>query len=399
MAVKSRRSYKGAPVSNTLGVALSAGGTTITLASAMSGWPTGSEPFFVVIDPGTTKEEKLCVTYTSTTQLTVVDPATTSGWSASSAGRGVDDTTDRIHDAGATIYPVFTALEANQANELVSKYAHQGAVVYQGASTFTELTIGTAAHVLKVNSGATAPEWGQVGTASITDTAVTLAKLATVLQNALPPVGTIVAYGGATAPTGWMLCDGSTFNATTYSSLNTVLGGNTLPDLRARVPMGKAASGTGSTLLGSGGARKIASSNLPTHAHALDHDHAAFNWTHDHVAFDTTSGGSHSHTINDPGHSHSYLKPTEGSHNVVNVADATLSFMDSYTIASTDGNSTGISGTTTTNSLHSHNIDVPSHTGSIDIPAFTGTVTTTFANDDYFQPFVAVNYIIKHDYV
>lgn len=398
MAVKSRRSYKGAPVSNTLGIALSAGATTVTLASAMSGWPTGSEPFFIVIDPGTAKEEKLCVVYTSTTQLTVVDPAATSGWTASAAGRGADDTTDRNHDAGAVVYPVFTALEANQANELVSKYSAQGAIVYQGASTFTTLTVGTAGQVLKVNSGATAPEWGQVATAGIADSSVTLAKLAAVMQAALPPVGTIVAYGGAVAPTGWLLCDGSTFNATTYSSLNTVLGGNTLPDLRARVPMGKAASGTGSTLLGTGGARKIASSNLPTHAHALDHDHAAFNWTHDHAAFDTADGGSHTHTITDPGHAHFYASAGYGTKPMENVADSSVSYANGNTIETTPTNFTNIS-INSTNSAHKHSIDVPSHTGSIDIPAFTGTVTTTFANDDYFQPFVAVNYIIKHDYV
>ena len=30
--------------------------------------------------------------------------------------------------------------------------------------------------------------------------------------------------------------DGSTFNATTYAALNAFLGGNTLPDLRGRMP-------------------------------------------------------------------------------------------------------------------------------------------------------------------
>lgn len=177
MAV-SRRSYKGAPVSNTLGGSgLAQNGTTINLATAMSGWPTGSEPFFVVIDPGTAKEEKVCVIYGSTTSLTVVDPAVTSAWSASVNGRGADDTTDRAHDAGAVIYPVFTAREANDANRLVSTYANQGGIVYQGSSNPAQLAIGTAGQVLKVNSGATAPEWGQVGTAGIADSAITSGKI------------------------------------------------------------------------------------------------------------------------------------------------------------------------------------------------------------------------------
>jgi hypothetical protein len=151
---KSRRSYRGAPVSNTLGVTLNEAATSITLAVAVSGWSTDAEPFFVVVDPGTAKEEKICVKYSSSTTLTVVDPSATSTWGASAAGRAFDGTVDRQHEQGAVIYPVFTALEANQANELVSKYANAGSVVYQGSGTpgtFTELVVGTAAHVLKVN--------------------------------------------------------------------------------------------------------------------------------------------------------------------------------------------------------------------------------------------------------
>jgi len=190
---KSRRAYKGAPVTNALSSStLAAGATSINLAAAMSGWSTGTDPFFVVIDPGTAKEEKICVKYNTSTNLLVVDPALTSGWTASAAGRGADDTTDRQHDAGATIYPVFTAYEANQANELVSKYANSGSVVYQGAGapgTFTELAIGTASQVLTVNSGATAPQWSAIVNANIdASAAIALSKLAT---GALPSAITV----------------------------------------------------------------------------------------------------------------------------------------------------------------------------------------------------------------
>lgn len=266
---KSRRSYRGAPVSNTLGVTLNATATGITLTVAMSGWSTDSQPFFVVVDPGTAKEEKICVKYTSSTTLTVVNPADTSVWGASAAGRGADGTTDRQHEQGAVIYPVFTALEANQANELVSKYANAGSVVYQGSGTpgtFTELAVGTAAQVLKVNAGATAPEWGQVATAGIADSAVTsakianltivegdiadlaitvgkiannsitLSKLASALVTYLVPVGTISAYAGATAPDGWLLCNGT--NTTGYTALAALVGATT-PDLRGHTLVGQ----------------------------------------------------------------------------------------------------------------------------------------------------------------
>ena len=290
---KSRRSYKGAPVSNTLASGgLAQGATTISLATAMSGWPTGSAPFFVVVNPGTANEEKICVVYATTTTLTVVDEEVTSAWSASPNGRGVDDTTDRVHAGGATIYPVFTALEANQANLLVSTYANEGGIVYQGASNPTQLAIGTAGQVLKVNSGATAPEWGQVSTAGIADdsvtaakiaanavgaseiatgavgsdelasTSVTLAKLATAVANALVPVGTIAMYGGASAPTGWLLCDGT--STTGYTALAAIVGGTT-PDLRGRFALGDNAS---LTLLATGGSTTIGTNNLPSHSHA-----------------------------------------------------------------------------------------------------------------------------------
>jgi len=190
---KSRRAYKGAPVSNALGSStLSSSDTSINLAAAVSGWPVGTDPFFIVIDPGTTKEEKICVIYNTTTNLIVVNPAATSGWTANVLGRGCDDTSAKTHDPGAIIYPVFTALEANQANELVSKYANSGSIVYQGSGTpgtFTELALGTASQVLAVNSGATAPAWSKVADANVSDTAaIALSKLAT---GALPSAITV----------------------------------------------------------------------------------------------------------------------------------------------------------------------------------------------------------------
>lgn len=160
---KTRRKYKGNATPATISAGLSAGATSATI-SANTGWPT-SGPFYCVVDPGTSSEEKILV-------------GSISGTSISSITRGVDDTSDVNHASGCTIYPVFTAVDADEANELTATYSAQGHLVYQGASTFTGLAIGTAAHVLKVNSGATAPEWGQVATAGIADDAVTSAKIA-----------------------------------------------------------------------------------------------------------------------------------------------------------------------------------------------------------------------------
>jgi microcystin-dependent protein len=65
----------------------------------------------------------------------------------------------------------------------------------------------------------------------------------------LVPIGAILAWPGATAPTGWVLCDGSAISRTTYATLfaaiSTSFGsgdGSTtfnVPDLRGRVMVGK----------------------------------------------------------------------------------------------------------------------------------------------------------------
>lgn len=64
----------------------------------------------------------------------------------------------------------------------------------------------------------------------------------------LVPVGGIAMYGGAAAPTNWLLCDGaSLLRAGTYAALFTAIGTAfgtvdgthfTLPDLRGRTPIG-----------------------------------------------------------------------------------------------------------------------------------------------------------------
>jgi microcystin-dependent protein len=91
------------------------------------------------------------------------------------------------------------------------------------------------------------------------------------------PTGAILPYGGAAAPTGFLLCDGSAVSRTTYADLFTAIStafgagdGSTtfnLPDLRGRFPIGKAAAGTGSVLGGTGG--------------TIDHVHTGAAHTHD----------------------------------------------------------------------------------------------------------------------
>jgi hypothetical protein len=160
---KTRREYTGNAVETTITSSFAAAATSITIAAG-TGWP-ATGPLYAVVDPGTATEEKIYI-------------GAISGTSLSSITRGRDGTTAADHSSGAVIYPVFTAIDADEANELTSKYQSRGSIVYQGASTFQELTMTsvTAGHVLK--AGNDDPEWGQIAAVGIASNAVIEAKIA-----------------------------------------------------------------------------------------------------------------------------------------------------------------------------------------------------------------------------
>lgn len=86
-----------------------------------------------------------------------------------------------------------------------------------------------------------------VTTPKIADEAVTLIKLAdevSALISSASPSGSIMAFGGTSAPTGWLICNGAAVSRTTYSNLFAAIGENfgqgdnsttfNIPDLRGR---------------------------------------------------------------------------------------------------------------------------------------------------------------------
>lgn len=104
----------------------------------------------------------------------------------------------------------------------------------------------TTAKITDANVTAAKLATDSVTTDKITDGNVTRSKLASDIR--LVPAGAIMAYGGTSAPSGWLLCDGSNQSRTTYSDLWNAIqtsygsgdGSTTfgLPDLRGRVPVG-----------------------------------------------------------------------------------------------------------------------------------------------------------------
>jgi hypothetical protein len=176
MAAVTRRQYKGASAQTTITNALASGDTTITIA-ANTGWPsTAAVPFFVVISPGTSSEEKCLATISGTT-LTLT--------------RAQDDTTATSHSSGATIYPVFTADDADDANFLASRYTTKGDLVAFNGTDAARLAVGTNDHVLTADStqstglkwAATSVADGAITTAKLADGAVTTAKLGSLTVN------------------------------------------------------------------------------------------------------------------------------------------------------------------------------------------------------------------------
>lgn len=150
-----------------------------------------------------------------------------------------------------------------------------------------------------VNNATDADLWG----GQLNSNWSSLDTLLLTASNATAPIGSIVDYGGTSAPSLWLLCYGQAIDRTTYASLFTAIGttygvgdGSTtfnVPDARGRVSAGKDDMGgssanrltnqsggvNGDTLGGTGGAE----------THALT---SAENGAHQHKMFAPTANNS-----------------------------------------------------------------------------------------------------------
>ena len=411
MALPVRKGYTGNGVQTTLsGSTLNDTdtSTTFSVATGTLNWP--SSNFYIVMDPGTSKEEKMFVTSVSGASII--------------ATRGVDNTTKKTHAEGAVVYPVFTADEADEANMVASAMTTKGDLIATNGTDINRLAIGTNTHVLQADSVATNGfKWGQVATAGIADNAITLGKLATALQAFLVPVGTINAYAGATAPTGWLLCDGAT-STSGYTTLAALVGATT-PNLKGKVIVGlDAADATMDTLLETGGSKTVTllEANLPVHSHTISayahatsstsdlaHTHnsgtlAIAGGSHDHTA-SSVAVGDHSHGTPMAGHVGSAISHAHTRFDYYSSAPGNISATDDAKVTGAAGGH-GHTITVATSASHSHTMSgstgamsangTHAHTTADHAAKDTGPVGSATPTS-IMQPYMTLNYIIKHD--
>ena len=254
------------------------------------------------------------------------------------------------------------------------------------------------------------------------------------------PAGVIVPYAGSSAPTGYLVCDGSAVSRTTYADLFTAIGttygagdGSTtflLPNLKGRAIVGVDAAQTEFDALGETGGAKthtLTSSEIPSHTHSdgtLATDTAAAH-SHSDGTLATDTAAAHSHgtgtlaTNTTGSHSHASLVDAGGA--AVNVvSDASLSFsvlnnvvntgattgvprnltlnQTKYSSTSTTGShSHTLSGSTGDAGSHSHDVTGSTGTGGSHSHDVTGSTGSTGGGGSHnnLQPYIALSYLIK----
>lgn len=200
------------------------------------------------------------------------------------------------------------------------------------------------------------------------------------VNNAEPnqiPAGAIMAWSSSVIPNNWLLCDGSAVSRVTYASLFAAVGttygvgdGSTtfnLPDLRGRAVVGFDTTQTEFNFLGETGGAKthtLTVSEMPSHTHIQD--------SHNHTQ------NSHNHTQN----AHSHLSVINLS--LVNTRTAGSNTFNSDGAADKSG---GIASTTATNN--------PT-TATNNATTATNQNTGGGGAHNNLQPYIVLNYIIKH---
>lgn len=199
-----RREFAGAAANTTLSGGINAVVSSFTITDATN-WPDGGDgDFFVVIDPGTSTEEKVrCAGRTTTTV------------SVASGGRGADGTTAAIHNTGAVVRVCITAVDLDESNAHIaddaldhhSQYLNTTRHDVEARHTFgaalgtpaTPSSVGTANATGSGNNPAREDHVHVIGTGAINSTGMFSAPVLATLTASADAAGGFIdeAYDGS----------------------------------------------------------------------------------------------------------------------------------------------------------------------------------------------------------
>lgn len=152
-------------------------------------------------------------------------------------------------------------------------------------------------------------------------------------QNGVP-TGTIMAYVGATAPAGWLMCDGASFQDNVYNAqLKALLGSTNTPDLRGLFLRG-VGDATGYAGKSGPSLKTIQTDGVVAHNHAVG-------------TLQTAAAGTHSHTIGRKQNGDNGAYDRSDAHKTENSAATTdRAFLGNFNTSSTGSHTHTLTGAT-----------------------------------------------------
>lgn len=204
------------------------------------------------------------------------------------------------------------------------------------------------------------------------------------------PIGAVTQFAGSAAPSGWLLCTGQEISRTTYAELFTTIGsvygsgdGTTtfnVPNLKERIPTG--VSTATDYLLGKTGGAKTKDMG---HTHRYDHYHKSP--THYH----STKNHAHDTSMGFDAHSLYGWADSSGNPAYGSAASGTVHRF-SMTHPSLDHGGVRVMKTKSSNSGTTNTAS----SGNTNYQSKTTTIEGGNKAQDIRNPYIALNYIIKH---